>query len=190
MRERFSTAFNDSTLIGQRDRVAFEFERTRWPDGYESWIYGYMCLWAGGERIGKHDEEVAMTVALASFPNFLKHTGKRIDRELMAMPKERAFTTLYGALYQGDDLTDEEIDELSERYRHFEISDGGFDYYDGWKAFLIEDKLVGRIIWRKPDGTIHEARVGAGEFDRVVDGFLTALEKTSGMTRRAPQEPR
>ena len=40
MRERFGTEFIDSTLIGQCERVAFEFERTRWPDGHESWIRG------------------------------------------------------------------------------------------------------------------------------------------------------
>ena len=32
----------------------------------------------------------------------------------------------------------------------------------------------------------HEARIGAGEFDRVVDGFLTELEQQSGEKRRQP----
>jgi len=191
MRERFSTEFNASTLIGRRERVAFEFERTRWPDGYESWIYGYMCLWVGGERVGRHDEEVAMTVALASFPYLLKYKGERCDPTVMAMPAERAYANLYSAIYEADEtVTDEQIDALSERYRHFEISDIGFDYYDGWKVFLIESELVGRVIWCGPDEVIREAQVGAGEFDRVLDQFLTALEQESGRSRRPLDDPR
>ncbi len=79
MRERISTSFVESTLIGRRERVAFEFERTQWPDEYDDWIYGYMCLWIGGERVGRHNEEIALTVALASFPYILENTGQRID---------------------------------------------------------------------------------------------------------------
>ncbi len=109
----------------------------------------------------------------------------------MAMPAERAFANIYSAIYEGaDEMTDEQIDDLSARYRHFEISDGGFDYYDGWKVYLIEEGLVGRLIWRGPDMIVHETRIGAGEFDRVLDGFIGALEATSGRTRPIPAKPR
>lgn len=185
MRERDSTEFNESTLIGNRERVAIEFERTRWPDGYEKWIYGFMCIWVCGQRIGRHDEEVAMTVALTSMPWILNHTGKRADGGLMTMPAKKAFNTMYDAIYRYDEgVSDEELDARSKRYRPFQIHCDGFDYFDGWRAFLIESELAARLIWRAPHKTVHEARIGIGEFDRVLDGFLSELECLSGQTRK------
>jgi hypothetical protein len=60
--------------------------------------------------------------------------------------------------------------------------------FDGHHGFLIEDRLVGRRIWRsRRDEIIHATRIGAGEFGRVIDDFLTALERISGQTRWNPK---
>jgi hypothetical protein len=176
-----------STLIGQRERFAVEFEL--WPSNpdTQSWLFGTMCLWAAGKRIGRHDEQCAMTVGMAAFPHILLDAGERRDDTLMAMPAEQAFAAMYEALYgDPDERTNREIDELSRRYARFEILPGGFDVFDGWLAFLVEDRIAARLLWRSPDDTIHEARIGAGEFDRIIDGFLTELERQSGQKRKPP----
>jgi hypothetical protein len=167
------------TLIGRRERVAIEFELTPTPQEHRKWIFGLMCLWIGGERIGRHDEEVAMTVALTSFRGILDNAGKRNDATLMSMPAAEAFATIYRPLYGDEylDLSYREISDLSRRFEPFEITTSGFDYFDGWKAFLIENELAGRVLWRSPDGAIHEKPLGAGEFDRVLGGFLNELER-------------
>jgi hypothetical protein len=180
-----------STLIGQRERIAVEFKLEEVEPEYKSWIYGTMSLWAGGHRIsrhGRHDEVCTLTVALTTFPGQLRDAGNRLDPELMAMPAEEVFAKLYDAIYEcPDDRTDEEIDELSRRYKRFEVFPHGFEVFDGHHGFLVEDRVVGRLIWRsRKDMIIHETRIGAGEFDRVIDGFLTALEKISGQTRWNP----
>jgi hypothetical protein len=177
-----------STLIGQRERIAVEFDL--WPadPATKKWLYGTMCLWVDGKRIGRHDEQCAMTVGMAAFPYILLDAGRRRDDALMAAPAEQAFNTLYDALYGGEvERTDEEIDDLSRRYAHFEVLPGGFDVFDGWVAFLIEDRMVARLLWRSPDDVVHEARIGAGEFDRMIDGFLTELERQSGTKRKPPE---
>ena len=181
-----------STLIGQRERIAVEFKLEEVEPEYKSWIYGTMSLWAGGHRIsrhGRHDEVCTLTVALTTFPANLQDAGTRIDPELMAMPAEKIFATLYDAIYEcPDDRTDEEIDELSDRYKRFEVFPYGFEVFDGHRGFLVEDRLVGRLIWRaSSDKVVREARIGAGEFDRVIDAFLTELEKASGQTRWNPK---
>lgn len=181
-----------STLIGQRDRIAVEFKLEEVEPEYKRWIYGTMSLWVGGHRIsrhGRHDEVCTLTVALTTFPGQLRDAGNRIDPELMAMSAETAFATLYDAIYEcPEGRSDEEIDELSRKYKRFEVFSSGFEVFDGHHGFLIEDRLVGRLIWRaSADKVIHEARIGAGEFDRVIDAFLTALEKTSGQTRWNPK---
>lgn len=177
-----------STVVGQPDRIAVEFDL--WPSEpeHKQWLFGTMCLWAGGQRIGRHDEQCAMTVAMAGFPHILRDAGKRRDDALMAMSAVDAFTTIHDALY-GDpaDRSDREIDELSRRYVRFEVLPRGFDVFDGWWAFLIEDRIAARLLWQSPNEVIHEARIGAGEFDRVIDGFLTELERQSGYQRKPPE---
>ena len=174
------------TLIGQPDRIAVEFDL--WPSeaGHKKWLFGTMCLWAGGERIGRDDEQCAMTVALASFPDVLAQAGKRGDAALMAMPAPAAFETMHDAIYgdDGDTRSGREISALAREYGRFDVLPGGFDAFDGWKAFLIEDRMAARLLWRSPDGAVHETRIGTGEFDRVIDAFLTELEHQSGCKRK------
>jgi hypothetical protein len=177
-----------STLIGQRERIAVEFDL--WPSSpdTQSWLFGTMCLWAAGKRIGRHEEQRAMTVGMAAFPHVLLNAGTRRDDTLMAMPAEQAFATICDALYgDPDGRTDKEIDEISRRYVRFEVLPGGFDVFDGWRAFLVEDRIAARLLWRSAHDVIHEARLGAGEFDRVIDGFLTELERQSGQKRKPPE---
>jgi hypothetical protein len=183
------------TLIGHRERIAVEFQLEEVEPEYKSWIYGTMSLWAGGHRIsrhGRHDEVCTLTVALTTFPANLCDAGTRIDPEPMAMPAEKVFATLYDAIYEcPDDRTDKEIDELSRRYKRFEVFPHGFEAFDGHRGFLVEDRLVGRLIWRaSADEIVREARIGAGEYDRVIDAFLTELEKhpdrRAGIPRPTP----
>jgi hypothetical protein len=176
------------TLIGRRERMAFEFELTPVEDELRRWMFGRMCLWIDGQRIGRHDEDCALAVALSSLAEIQKHAGKREDAALMSMPAADAFAVIHAAIYSDSDDAEpyREASERVRRYQCFEIASNGFDYFDGWHAFLIEDQLVGRAIWRSPDDAIHEARVGSGEFDRVLDGFLSELERISDRTRPQP----
>ncbi|MBX9841578.1 MAG: immunity 42 family protein [Xanthobacteraceae bacterium] len=176
------------TLIGQRERVAVEFELQEVEPEYKHWLYGTMSLWAGGHRIsrhGRHDEVCTLTVALTSFPGILRDAVDRIDARLMAMPAAEAFEVMHEAIY-GDEpgSTYQQTVELNRHFGGFEVFPNGFEVFDGHHGFLIEDRLVGRLIWcSTKDKVVHEARIGAGEFDRVIDGFLTVLEKASGQTR-------
>jgi hypothetical protein len=166
-------------VIGQPDRVAVEFALDPSLQAeHPSWLFGTMCLWVGGHRIGRHDEICAMTVALSSFPGLLRNRGNRADPALMACSAGDAFEAIYEALYA--DQTELSYSETSARvcrYRRFEAVPNGFDVFDGWHAFLIEDRLIGRLVWRRPNDSIMEARIGTGEFDRVLDRFLAALEQ-------------
>ena len=174
------------TLIGQRDRVAVEFEVHDVEPELRKWIYGTMTLWAAGQPINRHSELASMTVALTAFPGVLNSAGDRSDPRLMALPANRVYDIVHGALYDDDEpveLTYHEATQLALHFERFQVSPSGFDVFDGWYICLVEDGLVGRLIWRTPKHTIHETRIGAGEFDRVIDQFLTELEKISGQTR-------
>lgn len=160
-----------SQLVGRPDRVAFEFMLTPVSEDHRKWLFGRLCLWAGGRRIGRYDEDCAMTVALATFPEILAHAGRRSDPGLMRRPTDEAFTVLYDAVYGNDES------RYGSRAQHFLVSSHGFDYFDGWTAFLIEDRLSGRLIWRSPDRLLHEVIVDAGEFDTVLGEFVSTLAR-------------
>lgn len=166
------------TLVGRTDRIAVEFEL--WPATPDArhWLFGTMCLWAAGRRIGRHDEQCALAVALASFPGVLRHSGTRADAALMAMPAAKAFETIRAAIYD-----DDEAAAPGEPFDRFDVLPRSLDVFDGWHAFLIEDRIVARLLWSSIDGGIHEARIGAGEFDRTIEDFLAFLEQASGRTR-------
>jgi hypothetical protein len=105
----------------------------------------------------------------------------------MACSAADAFEAIYQALYADQpELSYSETSAHVCRYRRFEAVPNGFDVFDGWHAFLIEDRLIGRLVWRGPNDLIMEARVGTGEFDRVLDRFLAALEQISGQRRVNP----
>jgi hypothetical protein len=175
-------------IIGQPGRVAIEFELRETSEDVRSWLFGKICIWAAGQRIGRHDEECALTVALTTFPFVLADAGRRRDVTLLAMPAAEAFARIHAAIYEEDspDRSYADTAKLVESFRRFEVLPNGFDAFDGWNGYLIEDRMVGRLVWRGPDGAVQEARIGAGEFDRAIDGFLSALEQASGQKRVVP----
>ena len=107
------------------------------------------------------------------------------DPWLMASPADRVYYMIHSALYDDEpvELTNHES-QLHLHFSRFQVSPPGFDAFNGWYILLVEDRLFGRLIWRTPQDTVHEARIGAGEIDRVIDEFLTQLEKISGQTRK------
>jgi hypothetical protein len=175
------------TLIGNRDRIAVEYELHKVEPKYRRWLYGNMTLWAAGQPINRHDELAAMTVALTSFPGILRDAGQRSDPRLMAKPAEEVFDIIYDSIY-GDEpeRTYHESLQIHLHFQPFEVAPSGFDVFDCWHIYLIEDRVVGRLIWQGPDKVVRETRIGAGEFDRVIDTFLTQLEELSGQTRWKP----
>src|SRR5262245_15173365 len=117
-----------STLIGHRERFAVEFQLREVEPEHRKWLFGTLCLWAGGQRIGRHNEECAMTVALTAFPGLLRHGGNRTDAELMAMPAKQIFSTAHAALYEDDEnRSDREVAELSKMYSRFQALPKDFD---------------------------------------------------------------
>ena len=167
-----------------RDRIAVEYDLHEVEPESRRWLFGTMTLWAAGQPINRQEELCAMTVALTSFPGILRDAGKRSDPRLMAKPAAEVFDIIYDAIY-GDEpeRTYHQALQIPLHFQCFEVAPSGFDAFDGWHIYLIEDRLVGRLNWRGPDRTVRETRIGAGEFDRVIDSFLTALEKASGQTR-------
>jgi hypothetical protein len=128
-----------------------------------------------------------MTVAMAGFPPILRDKGKRSNPALMTKSARAVFRIVHGALYGAhENLSYRQLVALTQPFDCLSVLHKGFDVFDGWDAYLIEDGTVGRLIWRGPDRRIREVRIDAGEFDHMLDEFLTALENATGHKRREP----
>jgi hypothetical protein len=58
------------TLIGQRERIAVEYEVHDGEPELRKWIYGTITLWAADQPINRHTELASMTVALTQFREY------------------------------------------------------------------------------------------------------------------------
>lgn len=173
-----------AVVLGDRARVAVEYELV--PDvgpRERKWLFGRLALWVGGLAVGRHDEVGALTVALTSFPAVLANQGKRGRPHLMEAPAEEVFQQMFEAMFVDSGQSDAAVRRARQEYGPLLVLPPGFDLFDGWTAMLIEDETTGRFIVQGPDEQVHEAKIPAGELDRVIDAFLTDLERISGQIR-------
>ena len=147
------------------------------------WLFGRIRFWAGGTAIGDYEPSAALTVALASFePQLLANRGKRQDPRFMTGAAELVFHRINSAIYEDDERNKEQIAQDLDFARFYGIP-AGFDAFDGWMAFLIEDGGRGRYLWSKRDRVIREVVLDSGEFDDALEAFLSDLEGRTGQTR-------
>lgn len=162
-------------LIGDSGRFAIEFcvehDET-------SWLFGKFAYLIGGARLGNYDNGASLNVAFASLKHLADFSGQRFAPELIHAPAAEVFGTIDRALYTGDDDALENLDFAWEKYKVYHAAPPGFDVFDYWKCYLIEDETIGRLIWariglaRGECGEVHEQRLRSGEFDSVVESFL------------------
>ena len=116
-----------------------------------------------------------MSVALASCRNLLRFSGNRGDGRLIAMPAADAFMEIYSALFVDNGQSDDQVKRDAEYYTRFAAIPMGFDVFDSWMAFLIEDRTTSRYLWKKMASEadhVHETMLLEGEFDAVLSGFV------------------
>lgn len=171
-------------VIGERERVAAEVDLLEdVPPRQKGWMFGRLSLWVGGILVGRHDEVGALTVALTTFPDILGHRGERSRPHLMALPAVEVARRVHEGLYVDSGQSDVAIRRAEQEYTPLLVLPRGFDLFDGWMGVMIEDEEIGRFVVRGPDGQVREARIQAGEFDRVIDALLSELERISGQIR-------
>jgi hypothetical protein len=113
----------------------------------------------------------------------LANRGRRQNTRLLTLPLLDAFREVYSALHVDTGQPEEEVERAWERYSRLYFVPTGFDVFDGWMGFLVEDQVRARYMWRDPDDSIRETWLQTGEFDNVIDAFLTELEERTGQKR-------
>ena len=161
-------------LFGSKARFAIE-ARLNEVGVEDPFLLGRFCFWVEEEAVGDYQLGGALSVALASCRNLLRFSGNRDDGRLIAMPAADAFTEIYSALFVDNGQSDNRVKRDSEYYTRFVAIPTGFDVFDSWMAFLIEDRTMGRYLWKKTASEadhVHETTLQEGEFDAVLLKFV------------------
>ena len=167
-------------LVGDKARFAVEFEldaeKARSPELGE-WLFGTICFWCAGERVGLHDEETTLRDVLNEAKRILQGAPRRGDGDLLSAPKDEVLSRITDALFADSGQSDSQARADWERFSPFLVTPR-VDVFDHWRIFLVEGGGRGRLIWsRRGDQAARERDLEEGEFDRVLQAFLAGLHR-------------
>jgi hypothetical protein len=168
------------TIGNERFAVEFDLEpRTGDPEA-DSWLFGHMRFVVGGRAIGNDEDLVSLRAASAALSELVANRGRRDRSALMRRSAEAIFKIAYEALYVDNGQTDEQLAMDWDDYSPLLGVAKGFEAFDGWQAFLVEDELVGRYVWRDMRAPtmsqVEEQILKRGEMDDVLEAFLAEMK--------------
>ncbi len=166
-------------IIGKSDTFAIRFS----VDGLSgAWVFGNICYLVGGRSIGDYDLGGSLTAAVGAFLRLLEFTGMRKELSLMPLSAGDVFRRIDNAMYVDSGQSDEQVSADWRYYRRFHAKPVGFDVFDNWKCYLIEDGTFARFLWKDlravESETVSEQRLALGEFDQVISAFVQHLRDT------------
>ena len=178
-------------LIGDKETFAVECYHDAFPDQGRS-IFGRMCLWLGGKRVGDIDEPACMlNVTGKHLRALLPHIDELDDPALQQLGDADAFAFLNRALYLDDSRSSEQIAADFKRFFKFDLLTNGGESFDRTKSFILRDGDEVRILFEdEQHGGFVFARVERERFALVVRGFLDWLAEEGEKAGGNPSEIR
>lgn len=136
-------------LCGSRHGFALEAEIDELDPNRVDLVFGRLCLWAAGHRIGDLSRQTILSVPATFFVDVLKFQNNRADNELCRQSPALALSSVYDALYGRPTGDLKEALELEARYRKFCIAPGGGEAFDGVLSTATEIR-VGMTVFVGP----------------------------------------
>ena len=133
-------------IVGDPGRFAIQFELDEPVDG--EWLFGHFCFRVGGTAVGDWSARASLATGRGLLQTLVSWKGKRRVDRLMAISATEAFAEIEFALFEDDSRSDEAVERDSAFYSRFIAIPTGFDVFDEWMAFLIEDDAKGRLSGR------------------------------------------
>jgi hypothetical protein len=159
-------------IIGNPDRFGVKFEIDL---PYEHWLFGRMCYIVHNQCVGNYENGASLAVAINGLTSLMQFSGARNEESLITKPAADVFTEIDNALYLDRGQSDGRVARDRTYYWRFHAKPTGFDVFDHWKCYLVEDERVGRFLWvnlRDETKQVHEQQLARGEFDAVILSFL------------------
>jgi hypothetical protein len=162
-------------LFGNKKSFAIEYNLN--TDYGGEWLFGKICYWIDGSRVGDYDLGTSLRDVLIQAKYILNDAGNRFGGILCEIDNEEAFMRLDKFFYN-EELVDEEkhLVQLPDQPARFIIKIP-VDIFDNFTIFLIQCDLNSEIIIFKSNdkNIIHKKGLRFGEFDNVFHKFFDSL---------------
>lgn len=159
-------------IVGDSSQFAVEFELDKEYGG--TWLFGKFCFWINKKCIGDYEMGTSLRDILFQLKHLVRDNGNRSNEELFRLSKEELYNRLNCVLY-GYEPSEFEEKALEETWARFNIT-LPVDIFDGWKLFIVENKVKTRIVAKQiDDDDIFEFTLVLKEFDNVINSVYQEL---------------
>ena len=146
------------------DPARFAVSITLDDDHGGAWLFGRLCYWINGQRVGDWESGTSLRDTLRDITSIARDRGQRENCGLFHLPAETAFSRLDRTLYGGHDPASEERVETASYHDIVPTVDVFFN----WKGYLIECEGQARLLYQGPQTGLREFGMDAGVFDQVI----------------------
>ncbi|WP_443192588.1 Imm42 family immunity protein [Pseudomonas indica] len=160
-------------LIGIKEVFGVEYEIDTNHGGV--WLFGKLCYWIAGERIGDYDLGTSLRDALFQMKTLIGDAGRRfVDEETFNSSPSDLFHAIDNSIYgEGDMRSGLDIDESA----RFNIS-MPIDVFDEWKIYMLENKDKALILYKSSgQKVVSSLLLNQGEFDEAIRRIHDELNK-------------
>ena len=155
-----------SKIIGKKELFAIQYEITNIEGNF---IYGQICYWIKGQRVGDFEETTILSDAFCFLPHIINDNGNREHEGFYNMEMEKVHYLLGGQAYL-DDYDRYERQSFEEMWARFNIVIG-LDVFCGAFAVLIDGKNNSRMIFSNNNSSVEELYLEKGFVDDIFWAF-------------------
>lgn len=164
-------------LFGHKERFGIEFNLAEDHGG--AWLFGKLCYWLRGERVGAWDLGTSLRDVFFNWSRIMCDENNRSNDTLMALDSESLIKTLslglFGHVLDDDDPLYARV--IEEQWARHNVNPN-VDVFDEWYVYLVEDTCEGRCVYQQIGVPIyHECLLKKGEFDQVLNAAVRSLEQ-------------
>jgi hypothetical protein len=160
--------------------VEFELDTTTGDPDVDEWLNGYMRFVVGGMPVGDGSRNVSLNAGTVAIAELLANRGRRAHPKLIQQSAESLFRRAFSALAEDTGQSDAQVAQEWATYSRLYGIARGYEVFDDYDAFLVEDAERARYIWRhasEPMSQVHEQILRPGQFDDVLEAFLGEMRR-------------
>jgi hypothetical protein len=161
-------------VVGEPSQFAVEYDLN--PNHGGEWMFGRICYWCDGRRVGNYELSTSLRDVLFELDGIAKYRHSRSNPRFSILPAVAVFRLVDAALFGNADLNNAQIAEEEQWARHKIFP--AVDVFDFWKGYLVEDEKTARFIFAQgPYQDVAEFPLRAGEVDAIFDVVRSALDR-------------
>ncbi|TVO52664.1 hypothetical protein FHP91_17160 [Denitromonas halophila] len=141
------------------------------------WVFGRMCIWAGGLQLGDFEEPSCMlNVTGGHLEGVMGRLQALEEPSFEDLTHAQLYELLDRAIYCDDDRTPAQVAADAERYFKFDLLTNGGESFDRFKSFIAIANGQVRILFTELSSEPVGVCVDLAEFVATVTAFLGWLK--------------